>query len=248
MEKFINTLKNFFDDFVFWGRIVPVLTILLPLIACGIIKGYISKENIDFALYGGAVVFAVMFMAKIARRLGKNFEEKMYKELGAKPTTIVLRYSDSTIDILTKTRYHKYINEKIKGMNLPLTIEEENDSSDIFYESAMVYLKKYANSNRDSEQRVYQELKEYNYWRNLYGCKWGAIIIYGVIALREVYLIKNFSIKEIIFNTYPNYIVFIIMLLGIMIMCVCVNKKIVKQRAFEYAKSLAETCERFVEE
>lgn len=171
----------------------------------------------------------------------------MYEKLGAKPTTIVLRYSDSTIDMLTKTRYHKYINEKIKDMDLPIMVDDENEKSDIFYESAMNYLRKYANAHRDSEQRVYQDLKEYNFWRNLYGCKWIAIIMYAIIAVRELCLIDNFNVRDMFLNMYPTYVMFVFMMICIMLMCIVVNKNIVKQRAFEYAKSLAEVCERFVE-
>ena len=246
MEKVLNMLKNVCDDFVFWGRIMPVITLLFPIVICGIIKGYITENKVNGALYGGVVVLSLVLMQKIARRLGKYLEKKIYDEFGAKPTTIVLRYSDSTIDVITKTRYHKYINEKIEGMNLPLTADDENDSSDSFYESVMVYLRKYANSNREPEQRVYQDLKEYNYWRNIYGCKWVAVIIYAIIALREIYLIDNFSVKRMISNFYPTYATLILMLFSIILVCAVVNKKIVKQRAFEYAKSLAETCERFV--
>lgn len=40
---------------------------------------------------------------------------------------------------------------------------------------------------------------------------------------------------------------FVFMMICIMFMYIVVNKNIVKQRAFEYAKSLAEVCERFIE-
>ena len=69
------------------------------------------------------------------------------------------------------------------------------------YSSSMTYLRKYANSNRDVEPRVYQELKEYNYWRNLYGCKWISIIIYLLIAIREIIIIDSFNVRNIFFKT-----------------------------------------------
>ena len=164
-------LKNFCDDFVLFGRILPVIMAMLPVIIYGIFEGYITNKKVAIPLYGGIFALILIGMEKVVRIWGKNVEIKMYEKLGAKPTTILLRYSDSTIDMLTKTRYHKYINEKIKDMDLPIMVDDENEKSDIFYESAMNYLRKYANAHRDSEQRVYQDLKEYNFWRNLYGCK-----------------------------------------------------------------------------
>ncbi len=49
-------------------------------------------------------------------------------------------------------------------------------------------LRNYANCNRNKEQRVYQELKEYNFWRNLYGTKGIALVVYLLIIVREITL------------------------------------------------------------
>ena len=50
---------------------------------------------------------------------------------------------------------------------------------------------------------------------------------------------------EIFFlKPYPEYIAFLLMIIGIAIMCIFVSKKTVKRRAFDYAKTLAEVCER----
>ena len=103
------------------------------------------------------------------------------------PTTIILRFSDDTIDDITKVKYHKWLNEKIPDLQLPESEEEENldSQSDSKYESVTKYLRIYANSHREQFPRVYQELKKYNYWRNLYGCKWYALSIYAILTIRE---------------------------------------------------------------
>lgn len=244
MEKWLNILKNYVDDFVLFGRIMPILTMIFPIVIYGIFKGFIKENVFDTVFYFGLVLVFLIFASKIVRERGKEFEKKMYKQLGAKPTTIILRYSDSTIDSLTKTRYHMHINEKMEDIMLPLKMEDEDKESDNFYETAMNYLRKYANSNRESEPRVYQELKEYNYWRNLYGGKRISIFIYGFFMVREFWLIEKFNVKEMFINPYPSYVGFIIMLFSIIIICGVVNKKTVQRRAFDYAKVLAETCER----
>lgn len=239
MDKFIK----FFDDFTFHARIVPVLTAMFPLIILCIFKGFIYKNILDVSSYILVIFIFVVLASKVARECGKHYEAKMYDELGEQPTTIILRYSDSTIDKVTKTRYHKILNEKVKEVNLPLNPDEENKESDIMYSSSMTYLRKYANSNRNAEPRVYQELKEYNYWRNLYGCKWPSILVYTLIASREIILIDSFNIKNIFMNPYPKYIAFLLMIIGIIVMCIFVNKNTVKRKAFDYAKTLAEVCE-----
>ena len=211
MDKILAMLKNFCDDFVLFGRILPVIMAMLPVIIYGIFEGYITNKKVAIPLYGGIFALILIGMEKVVRIWGKNVEIKM------------------------------------KDMDLPIMVDDENEKSDIFYESAMNYLRKYANAHRDSEQRVYQDLKEYNFWRNLYGCKWIAIIMYAIIAVRELCLIDNFNVRDMFLNMYPTYVMFVFMMICIMLMCIVVNKNIVKQRAFEYAKSLAEVCERFVE-
>jgi len=41
--------------------------------------------------------------------------------------------------------------------------------------------------------RVYQELKDYNFWRNLYGSRLIALALYLLIAVREFILIDTFD-------------------------------------------------------
>ena len=240
----MDKLVKFFDDFVFHSRVMPVLTAMFPIIVLGIFKGFIYKDFLDISLYVFVLLIFIALASKVARECGKSYESKMYDKLGAKPTTIVLRYSDNTIDNITKTRYHKVLNEKISDIHLPLSSNEENEESDSMYYSSMAYLRKYANSNRDIEPRVYQELKEYNYWRNLYGCKWISITIYLLIALREMIIVDSFNIQNIFLKPYPEYIAFLLMIIGVLVMCIFVSKSTVKRRAFDYAKTLAEVCER----
>ncbi len=241
MDKF----GKFFDDFVFHARVMPILTAMFPIIVLCIFKGFIYKDFLDISLYTFVLLVFIFLTSKIARECGKHYESKMYDKLGGKPTTIILRYTDCTIDNITKTRYHKVLNDKISDLHLPLNPDEENEESDIMYSSSMTYLRKYANANRDVEARVYQELKEYNYWRNLYGCKWISIIVYLLIAIREIIIMDSFSITNIFFKPYPQYIAFLLMIAGIAVMCIFVNKNTVKRRAFDYAKTLAEVCESF---
>ena len=49
----------------------------------------------------------------------------------AKPTTIILRYSNNLIDEISKDRYHKKLNEKVKGLRLPIKKENEVKEDDI---------------------------------------------------------------------------------------------------------------------
>lgn len=239
MDKF----KNFFDDFTFHARVMPVIVLLAPIIMIGLIKGLIQYSWIENGtLIFLSLVFLTIF-SKIARNIGKDYEKKMYAKLGGMPTTIVLRFSDNTFDDITKERYHRKLN-RFRGLNLPLDKSNENADDDQQYISATNILRNYANSNRDKEPRVYQELKEYNFWRNLYGTKRIALFLYLVIVIREIILKGIISLNQAFLHPYPDYIVLIIMVLCIVSIMLFVNKKTVTQKGFDYAKTLIEVCER----
>ena len=240
MEK----LKSFFDDFTFYARIMPILVIFLPIIILGCIKGIITSEITETALYSVIYIVFITFISKFARNRGKQCEKNMYKELGGMPTTILMRFTDNTINKISKKKYHEILNSKLDGIELPLSLQDEVQESDQMYEAAINWLRNYANSNKKTEFMVYQELKEYNFWRNLYGIKSIALVLYLVIGVRELFLIEDFDLFSMIKCPYPKYISFWCMIISIILVIFVVNKNIVKSKAFDYAKALIEVCER----
>ena len=226
-------LKKNFDDFNVHARIMPALIIGLPIYVYIVITGIISFDIIELIRNSIISILLISIYYRVIRNLGKKYEKKMYEKLGCKPTTIVLRYSDNNFDEVTTTRYHKKLNKKISGLKLPTKKENETLESDMSYESAINWLRNYANSNRKTEFRVYQELKDYNFWRNLYGGKW---IIIGSCTI--------FIIIELLKKNYGTSII-ILLMLGICIFSsVFITKKTIEEKAFDYAKALVEVCER----
>lgn len=239
----MDKIKSFFDDFTFHARVMPVIVVLVPIIMIELIKGIIQDSWIENTAFVFVSLVFLTITSKIARNLGKGYEEKMYAKLGGMPTTIVLRFSNNTFDDITKQRYHKKLNQ-FRGLNLPLNKSNENADDDQQYISATNILRNYANSNRDKEPRVYQELKEYNFWRNLYGTKEIALFLYLIIAIREIVLRGTIDLKQAFLHPYPDYMALIIMVLCIVSTLLFVNQKTVTQKGFDYAKTLIEVCER----
>lgn len=240
----MQNLKNTFDDFNLHARIIPALITILPIYIYLLLKNLITDSFIQSFLPSSVTyILLVALFYRIVRNFGKRYEDRMYKELGAKPTTIILRYSNNFIDTATKTRYHKKLNKNIEGAELPIEKEKETSDDDEKYESAINWLRKYANSNRDKETRVYQELTDYNFWRNLYGGKWIAVTSCIILIIIECFQLGKQNIMELIKNPYPQITVLIIMILILIISCVVINKKTVKGKAFDYAKTLLEVCD-----
>ena len=108
---------------------------------------------------------------------GKGFAE-MYPAAGL-PLTSFGRDKKAFQDYLC--RVGKPVSFRYEGQDYAVTISN--------------ILRNYANSNRNKEQRVYQELKEYNFWRNLYGTKGIALVVYLLIIVREITLRGTIDIK-----------------------------------------------------
>lgn len=236
-------LSDYFDDFTIHARVMPVIVASIPLITVAIWEGIKLKSLQDSVLFSLLTLAFIAFVSKICREFGKKYEGKMFKKLDGMPTTIILRFNNTVIDRITKERYHKKLNEKIENLDLPLNEESENAHSDEKYITAINWLRKYANTNKDKEVRVYQELKEYNYWRNLYGIKIICNIIYSLVVLIQFLAIKDFSLIQLITSPYPKYISLVSMVIYLILFSIVVNKKTVKNKAFDYARTLLEVCD-----
>jgi len=238
----IKTIRESFDDFVIAARIKPAITAGFPLLLIVFYKGVIKCKWVEAGVGLALSSVIISFMAFIVRELGKTYEEKLYKDLGGKPTTIILRFTDDTVDCVAKTKYHKWLNNKVPDLKLPVSKQEEDADaqSDVKYEGAARYLRTYANSHREQFPRVYQELKKYNYWRNIYGCKWYALLLYGILAVREILIADKFSIADVFLNPIPKYTILLVLFGWSLVFCLIVTRKTVTRNSFDYAKTLFE--------
>ena len=78
----MNKVKNFFDDFTFHARVMPIMVVTMPIVIAAISKGILQggwSENTGLILL--SLVYFTM-TSKIARNLGKSYEKKMYQQLG----------------------------------------------------------------------------------------------------------------------------------------------------------------------
>jgi hypothetical protein len=239
-----DVILKYFDEFFLKARLMPVAVLSLPIILMAICKGIISDDIVSVIRIGFvAFLIAIVLFAHIVREIGKRYEARMYKALGAKPTTIVMRFSDDRIGEFSKERYHKIINDLDIGVRLPVTADEEtrDNLSDDKYNSVIDYLRTYANANQNQMSRVRQELIKYNFWRNIYGGKWIALVVYGLLAVREICKIDGFSIVKMCLEPYPVYVSLIVFLVSVLILCLTVTRKTVERNAFNYAVTLVES-------
>lgn len=238
----MDDAKKNFDEFTWQTRVMPVIVAAVPLFLAAAAKGLTSPSLPETGFMAVIIVAVLSLLYRLGRNLGKKCETRMVNRLGAMPTTILLRFSDARISTVSKQHYHQRINE-VYALQLPLEPAAERPEDDEQYDAAVRSLRNRANFDRSTEFRVYQELKEYHYFRNLHGIKPIAILIYTVLAFREAMLIPNFSLKSLFLTPIPDYLSFAIFSLAI-VLCFLITGKDVEERAFSYAMALIETCER----
>jgi hypothetical protein len=217
-----------------WSAIV-----LLPRLVANIRNGLASALAIGCCLY---------FLASLARARGKLAETKLLMAWGGWPTTIMLRHRDSSIDPVTKSRYHHALATML-GRPMPTAIEESanTDGADDIYRSATKLLIEARRGH--AFQMIEDENASYGFRRNLFGLKSIAAGVALLAAITTALVwwaslsrpIDTMSI-ELSVKTYPHLPILLAADLGYLsLMAFMVNGDFVRQAANEYAVALLRT-------
>lgn len=159
------------DSYERKARLYPALLALFPLIAMLAILYSPAGSVLTNIVMLTASCGGLYLMTSICREMGKRLEPGLYKRWGGKPTTVLLRHRDSTIDGVTKHRYHNFLASKI-GEPFPDQEQEANnpDGADDVYQSAVRWL---LNQTRDTQKfaLLFKENITYGFLRNALGVK-----------------------------------------------------------------------------
>ena len=114
----------------------------------------------------------VVFLAHVARALGREAERALFVSWSGPPTTRWLSHGDDNLDPLTKSRYHACLTRHIDGWVAPSPTDERRDKSkaDLVYGSAIRWLREQTR-DRKRYPLVFEENVSYGFRRNLYGLK-----------------------------------------------------------------------------
>lgn len=175
-------MLKFFDAYSLRARFFPAVLAVAPALAA--LALLISWERLAlsniFATTGLLVL--VYALADFARKLGVRVEAKLYAQMGGKPSIIMFRRSDTTIEEPTKERYRRFISNKIK-VPAPTRRQEAANlkMADTFYEACGTWLR---TNTRDAKKfsLLFGENVSYGFRRNLFGLKWPALAINIVVV------------------------------------------------------------------
>lgn len=237
-------LSNLFDEYSVNARVRPALLSLLPLVIA-IYVAVPALYNVVATLFSMIVACGfITALAHYARYQGRETEKRLFKVWGGKLTTIILRYSDDTLDEHTKVRYYKFLSDNINGWNAPTSVDEQKNAevADKIYDSAIRWLLE-KTRNTKKYKLLFKENISYGFRRNSRGIKW-----FGVFcSLAAIILIAANIYQSGDFGNIQNYslecssMVFSIIMLSWW--CIVVNDAWVKDSAENYALRLLAVCE-----
>jgi hypothetical protein len=239
------SIANLFDPYVRKARLYPAMLALFPVFVAILVLFPALYKSIEGALVSLAIGCGVlMFLASNVRYLGLKKEQQLYKLWGGKPTTVWLRHRDRNLDILTKQRYHAFLEKHIPELKMPTPNEETAStiSADDFYESAVKWLLEYT---RDKKKYplVFEENINYGFHRNILALKPIAIAI-NLLCVGGILLNNYLQHHSLTFTDMKDVAALSIPLAMLLFWIFLVSPDWVKSIAYAYTRALFACCDR----
>ncbi len=237
-------LSDIFDEYSLGARVRPSLLALLPFIITSYIV-FPSLYNVVATLF--SIIVSCGFITALAhysRFEGRKTEKRLYRIWGGRPTTIMLRHEDSTLDKHTKIRYHKCISQNIIDWHAPTSDDERNnpDEANGYYDSAIRWL---LEKTRDTKtyRLLFKENISYGFRRNSRGIKWLGVLV-SLLSLSLVLMYLYSSGEYLDLNKHAlEYGVVAFSTIMLLWWLFIVKDAWVKDAAYSYASRLLAVCE-----
>lgn len=173
----MDAIEKLFEPYDRQARLFPALLALSPVFIVMICR-FGEKVTIGSGIVSLLVACGGLFwIARMARNAGVRVQERMWKPWGGTPTVRHLRHSDSSIDLITKERYHRVLGAGI-GKQFPSAAAEKADpaGADQYYRSGIKWLME---QTRDTNKyaHLFKENIAYGFHRNMLGIKPVAIVL-----------------------------------------------------------------------
>lgn len=159
------------------ARVAPGLWVLFPLLTAAVCLVGPKHPLLTAMLSLIGACGGPYLLGNLVRVWGVNAQQRLYAKWGGRPTTLLLRHRDNTIDPISKQRYHDLAARKL-GVPMPSMADEADDleSADNAYRSVTERL---IGKTRDTQKfsLLFKELIGYGFNRNMYGARWVGSVI-----------------------------------------------------------------------
>ncbi len=249
----MNLLRKEFDKYSFNARVMPAFFLVFPVVIT-ILTWYEPSRSWGGVVTTFIVTFGIIsFAANQLSTKGNILQNRLFEKWGGAPTTIIMRYSDSTLDRYTKKRYLTKLATLIPSFP-KITPELEKlkpKEVDELYRSATNYLRE---KTRDPKHYplVLKENINYGFSRNIRAVKWLGLTLtisslgssLGVLWYKHLKDVSSPNIDLIFTIPFVHISIAPLLFLIIFTWCFWVTEKWVKIRAFAYARALFSSCEK----
>jgi hypothetical protein len=239
---------NLTDTYTRQARLYPALLAGAPLVALAVGVYGLPLEPSAGLIALLASLGVIYLLTSIARELGKRVEDVLYASWGGKPSTQLLRHRDSTLDSVTKARYHAFLANKL-NVPFPTASDELADpgAADATYASAARWLLDQTR-NTKTFPLLFKELIAYGFRRNSLGLKPIAIFIallslLWLFSATGVLTLGGFNGKAFMVLPMPAHLVGGIDLVLLVVWVCFVTRRTVRTAAFTYGDLLLRACD-----
>ena len=227
------------DTYNTYARAFPVYITIIPIV---LFLFFILPEGFDWK-FGGISAIVLLPLSYLCKQVGGDFGKRrectLWRKWGGPPTTRFLRHGNDEFNSHTRNRIHS----KFRCLELYVPSQEEQDQNpqkaDKAYESCVDELRR---RTRDSKRfpRVFQELRDYGFRRNIFALKPLGLTLSILSFLACLIMIFfDWSIKK----QFSSVIVPCLINFGlILVWLLWFIEKTVKLTADRYARFLFEAC------
>jgi hypothetical protein len=232
-----------FDAYSLRARLFPAIIAAAPALAAAALLISWKSFELSNVIATVALVVILYAISDVARARGKAIEETLYAEQGGKPSIVLFRRADPTIDDALKERYRIFVAGKLDVV-APTVVEEQANpaAADSFYDRCGVWLR--ANT-RDTKTffLLFNETVTYGFRRNLLGVKWPAlglnllVVVICIILLWHDNWVWNAAFERRVL------VVLIIAAIHAVYILSAVSRKAVNDASRTYGRELILSCE-----
>ena len=230
------------DKYTYCARLLPALAVLSPLLMVLFLILPSVWKALGALSAAGLSASLIFLLAQCGRDLGKKKEPMLYKRLGGKPSTRLLRHADSSLSPVTKHRYHHFL--VANGFHLPTIQQETADpaAADCVYDSAADWLRARTRDKLANELLLAENIN-YGFRRNLWAMKpLGIGICIGMSAVLDALFVGGFAAHSL--TALITITLAAIMLAELAFWLLVATPEWVAIPAEAYAKTLLEYCDR----
>lgn len=237
---------KFFDAYSIRARLFPAIIAAAPAFAALALLISWKTFGLSNTIASLGILVLLYAVADLSRNRGRRIQSEIYQEQDGKPSIIMFRRNDKTIDAGSKERYREFLSRKLNVAAPTLDDELANqDLADAFYDQCGVWLRQNTR-NTKAFPILFGENVTYGFRRNLLGVKALALWLNAIVVMICLFILWRLSWDIEIPLGNRALVVLIVAAAHAAYMLAAVNRNAVRDASRAYGRELILSCESFL--